>query len=88
MAKKTGPNKDNLEKTRALFLELASEEFKTYGYANASTNRIVEKSGMARGSLYYHFKDKKAMFYAVYIETMHMVTSELEMTIAQHNDSW
>lgn len=66
MSKYKGANKVNLEKTHALFLELARDEFIEYGYADASTSRIVEKSGMARGSLYYHFTDKRHLFVEVH----------------------
>jgi AcrR family transcriptional regulator len=59
MGKKHGPNKENLEATRRIFLNIARKEFSTRGYYNASTAAIVEESGMARGSLYYHFGDKK-----------------------------
>ena len=70
MAKKPGPNKQNLEATRRIFLNIARKEFSTQGYYNASTAHIVEESGMARGSLYYHFGDKKGLFRAVYEELM------------------
>lgn len=70
MAKKHGPNKENLEATRRIFLDIARSEFSKEGYYNASTARIVEESGMARGSLYYHFGDKKGLFGAVYEELM------------------
>jgi AcrR family transcriptional regulator len=70
MAKKHGPNKENLEATRRLFLDIARREFSTHGYYNASTASIVEVSGMARGSLYYHFGDKKGLFRAVYSQLM------------------
>lgn len=65
------------DKTRALFLKLARDEFQTYGYAEASTNRIVDASKMARGSLYYHFKDKRDLFRAVY----HMVMDDLAIEL-------
>jgi AcrR family transcriptional regulator len=68
MSKNPGPNKDNLEQTRRAFIKAGKKEFAKYGYVNASTNRIVQAAGMARGSLYYHFKDKKGLFVAVYVE--------------------
>ena len=70
MSKRPGKNKENLEETKQNFLKIAREEFAEHGYTDASTTRIVEKSGMARGSLYYHFGDKNGLFKAVYEETM------------------
>ena len=70
MSKRPGKNKANLEETHRNFLAIAREEFAEFGYADASTSRIVQKSGMARGSLYYHFGDKNGLFKAVYEEIM------------------
>lgn len=66
MAKRPGANKENYEETQSIFLALARLEFATHGYAGASTNRIVEQSGMARGSLYYHFRDKADLFRTIF----------------------
>lgn len=70
MSKRKGPNRENLEQTRRVFLENARQEFVKVGYNEASTNAIVEASGMARGSLYYHFGDKLGLFYAVYSDLL------------------
>ena len=80
MAKRPGANKDNYEETQSIFLALARMEFATHGYAKASTNRIVEQSGMARGSLYYHFKDKEDLFRSVWTK----MTIESNAEIARH----
>jgi AcrR family transcriptional regulator len=88
MAKRVGPNTENLEQTRRLFLDLAEKEFNQYGYTKASTTRIVEASGMARGSLYYHFKDKQDMFRAVYIDIMEKTSSLLATRLGSISDPW
>tara|TARA_B100000780_G_scaffold242657_1_gene185541 strand:+ start:802 stop:1407 length:606 start_codon:yes stop_codon:yes gene_type:complete len=71
MSKRPGPNKDNLEATRTAFLQIAKKEFCDHGYVDASTTRIVNESGMARGSLYYHFGDKHGLFRAIYAQLMY-----------------
>ncbi len=43
-------------------LAAAAEEFATHGYAGASLNRIVERSGISKGGLYYYFEDKADLF--------------------------
>ena len=89
LMKKLGPNKENFDQTRRTFLDIAREEFITHGYANASTTRIVDASGMARGSLYYHFKDKKDLFMAVYEDMMtDMATSMSAALNARDMDPW
>jgi len=88
MAKKSGPNKDNLEATRRVFLNIARREFSTKGYYDASTGDIVDESGMARGSLYYHFGDKKGLFRAVYEEAMHDMRHDVVAKTGHITDSW
>src|SRR5690349_11232011 len=58
---------DNLdaERQRRLF-DNAAQEFATHGYDGASLNRILEKSGMSKSSLYYY--DDKADLFTTLIE--------------------
>lgn len=58
------------EETRDQLLEIAWAEFAENGYAQAATENIVRKAGVTRGALYYHFKDKSALFRAV-VELAH-----------------
>ena len=88
MSKNKGSNQENLDKTRAVFLQKARQEFATKGYGDASTNKIVEESGMARGSLYYHFGDKKGLFIAVYKELLAEMEQEIDCAMSLHSESW
>jgi AcrR family transcriptional regulator len=47
---------------RATIMNAAIEEFAEYGLENASTNRIVKNSGIAKGSFYQYFEDKQDVF--------------------------
>lgn len=86
MAKRPGTNKDNYQETQSIFLALARLEFATYGYSKASTNRIVEQSGMARGSLYYHFKDKEDLFRSIWTQMTVNSNAEIERQTAAIDD--
>lgn len=88
MGKKHGPNKENLEATRRIFLNIARKEFASSGYYNASTAKIVEESGMARGSLYYHFGDKKGLFRAIYEEVMIEMQQAIQKKVNETTTSW
>lgn len=88
MAKKSGPNKENLEATRRVFIDIARSEFCREGFYKASTARIVEQANMARGSLYYHFKDKRALFRAVYEELLEEMALTMKKSVAQKTDPW
>ena len=54
------------ERTRAALLNVASGLFAERGYADTSTQDIVERAGVTRGALYYHFRSKKGIFQAVF----------------------
>lgn len=47
------------EERRNEILDAADELFGRKGFAATSTNDILEKVGIARGTLYYHFKSKE-----------------------------
>lgn len=88
MAKRRGANKENYEETQSVFLALGRLEFATHGYAKASTNRIVEQCGMARGSLYYHFKDKEDLFRAIFKRLTSESNTEIKGRIETMQDPW
>jgi AcrR family transcriptional regulator len=88
MSKRPGSNKENLEETRRVFLNVAVDEFCEYGFAQASTSRIVERSGMARGSLYYHFGDKNGLFHDVYEDIMFQYIEGVSEKMDALKDPW
>ncbi|WP_313346919.1 TetR/AcrR family transcriptional regulator [Sedimentibacter sp.] len=47
---------------RNLILEVSIDEFNEYGFENASISRIVDKAGIAKGSFYQYYEDKKDLF--------------------------
>ena len=57
---------DNLDphKQERLF-EAAADEFSDKGFDGASLNRIIERAGMSKGSLYYYFEDKNDLYASV-----------------------
>ncbi|NLY76479.1 MAG: TetR/AcrR family transcriptional regulator [Tissierellia bacterium] len=49
------------EKEDELF-KAALEEFSTNSYEEASLNKIVKNAGISKGTFYYHFQDKQALY--------------------------
>ena len=47
---------------QARITRICLEEFASKGYESASTNIIVEKAGIPKGTLFYYFGSKKKMF--------------------------
>jgi AcrR family transcriptional regulator len=50
------------EEKRNTIIGAAIDEFAQYGLENASTNRIVDNSGISKGSFYQYFEDKQDVF--------------------------
>lgn len=53
------------ERSRDLILKAATVEFYENGFQGASVRRICQASGVTNGRLFYHFKDKRELFFAV-----------------------
>lgn len=50
------------EDKRRQILDLAIEEFAAHDYKNASISNIVARAGIAKGSLYQYFDDKRDLY--------------------------
>jgi len=53
------------ERTRERLLQAASREIYRSGFQSASLDKILATAGVTKGALYYHFKGKQALGYAV-----------------------
>lgn len=61
------------EKTQSALLDAAEELIVEKGVDGASVTEIAERAGASVGAVYHHFKDKKALHYAVF----HRMTSAI-----------
>ncbi len=59
---------ESAQRRRRALLDVARELFATQGYEATSTEEIVHRVGVTRGTLYHHFRDKAALFAAVHLE--------------------
>ncbi len=76
------------EKQRAL-LTVAAEEFAAHGYAAASFNRIIERSGHSKGAFYYYFDDKEDLFATVMRDAMQRLVIDVgDLASATDADSF
>jgi AcrR family transcriptional regulator len=58
------------ERTRERLLQAASREIYRSGFQSASLDTILAMAGVTKGALYYHFKSKEALGYAVVEEVI------------------
>ncbi len=81
-------NAEQSQKTRRALLDTARATFTVQGYAAASTGEIVCRAGVTRGALYYHFRDKAALFEAVFDEVRgeHIQALRTAMAAAEGED--
>lgn len=50
------------EPKREALIKIAIEEFSTHDYDTASISRVVRETGIAKGSFYQYFQDKKDLY--------------------------
>ena len=58
------------ERTRERLLQAASHEIYRSGFQSARLDTILASTGVTKGALYYHFKSKEALGYAVVEEVI------------------
>lgn len=74
------------EPTRERLLEAAVEVFATKGYYEAAVDEIVQRSNTSKGSVYFHFPSKEALFLAVVDHLGDRLIRRVERGIAHVTD--
>lgn len=58
-------SQDQLDARREEILAGARACFARYGYEGATVRRLEEETGLSRGAIFHHFRDKESLFLAV-----------------------
>ena len=75
--------------TKRALLDIAKELFTERGYAHTSTEEVVRRAKVTRGALYYHYRDKAALFEAVFDEVrLGYLQAVKERVQAAEGDTW
>jgi TetR/AcrR family transcriptional regulator len=69
------------EEKKQRILNAAMKDFAAKGYDHASTNKIVEDAGIAKGLLFHYFKSKKLLFLYLYDHGLQLVVDEVSAKI-------
>lgn len=75
------------DQTRQTLLQAAFDEIYLHGFQGASLDRILKDTGVTKGALYHHFKNKLELGYAVVDELIRpMVVTEWLQAMAETDD--
>ncbi|MCH1627760.1 TetR/AcrR family transcriptional regulator [Ferdinandcohnia quinoae] len=65
------------ELSREKIMDVAHELFVQKGYQHVSMRQIAKELNYSHGSIYYHFKNKADLFYAMVVKDFHMLNGVL-----------
>ena len=65
------------EGKKSKILDAAVEEFSRHGFRQASVNRMVERIGIAKGSLFQYFGSKEGLFSVIFNYAVELVRQSL-----------
>jgi len=74
-------NKREPAKTKMNILQAAFSEIYRHGFQSARTEGIIAKTGLTRGALYHHFKDKHSLGNAVLTEIIEEQFPDVEIVM-------
>lgn len=64
--------------TKRIIFESAMKVFSKNGYSGATMDSIAADAGVAKGTLYYHFKSKEEIFKYIIEEGMNIIRKNIE----------
>ncbi len=73
-------SQDQLDARRREILAGARACFARYGYEGATVRRLEEETGLSRGAIFHHFRDKDSLFLAVAEDD----TATMVATVGRH----
>ena len=71
---------DQLAARRQQILDGARTSFSRYGYEGATVRRLEQTTGLSRGAIFHHFRDKDALFFALAEQDAHRMAD----VVAEH----
>jgi AcrR family transcriptional regulator len=68
-------SQDHLDARRRQILDGSRSCFARYGYEGATVRRLEEATGLSRGAIFHHFRDKESLFLALAEDDAHRMAA-------------
>lgn len=68
-----------LQRRRAVILDAAAEIFAAKGYSRATIKEIAERAGIAPGTIYLYFTNKRELLLSIAEQLVNVLPSDLEL---------
>jgi AcrR family transcriptional regulator len=79
---------EQTEATRAALLKIARRLFTEHGYGDTSIEDVARKARVTKGALYHHFRDKQALFAAVFEAEELRLVEGITVAGMKEGDAW
>ncbi len=68
---------------RDAIVDVSAKHFSKFGYSGASLEEIANEVGVTKPAIYYHFKDKLALYEAVLLKYLEPLATEIESAVKE-----
>lgn len=75
-----------MNKTKKAIFEAAIKIFSSNGYNGATMDEVASVAGVAKGTLYYHFKSKEEIFKFIIFEGTNLIKEEINEATSKEED--
>jgi AcrR family transcriptional regulator len=82
--RKSPSRADKAAETHAAIVRAALAEFTERGFAGARLDEISKRAGVAKGTIYIHFKDKEALFEGIVRQMILPYSEQMEAKAKDH----
>jgi len=76
------------ESTRAAIVQAAVDRFTADGFAATTIDAVAEVARVTKGAVYHHFRDKAALFEAVFVMLEERLVAKVAAAAAGIDDPW
>ncbi len=73
-------------RTRSRIIVRASELFATHGYGGTSIDQVARASGLTKGAIYAHFRDKQDLWRACLEHSLRVIDTPIRPAVADPSD--